>query len=224
MPGLNTTVTKSSGSPQTSDSPSSYISITACDCINGKTHMICMYTGKNHKPMHTCNSKHVRNYMTHYDSVDSFDDNEAALVFDEVHQWFIHVTLHLLWNNGTPIPFQNLPPTKQSTTYDIYQIYVSICFVSNRARYNTSTKYICFDWWWSSFTSVQTHTKPTFQHVIVRSARCLIHKTLNILKSSTDQLSRNYILFVKQILQKPFKRPIWFLNNPNILRILQNYP
>ena len=36
--------------------------------------------------MHTCNYKHVRNYMTHYDSVDSFDDNEAALVFDEVHQ------------------------------------------------------------------------------------------------------------------------------------------
>ena len=95
-------------------------------------------------PMHTCNYKHVRNYMTHYDSVDSFDDNEAALVFDEVHQWFIHVTLHLLWNNGTPIPFQNLPPTKQSTTYNKIYIYVSICFVSIRARYNTSTHNCAF--------------------------------------------------------------------------------
>ena len=88
-------------------------------------------------PMHTCNYKHVQNYMTHYDSVDSFDDNEAALVFDEVHQWFIHVTLHLLWNNGTPIPFQNLPPTKQSTTYNK----INICI--NLFRFNScSLQYI----------------------------------------------------------------------------------
>ena len=111
IPGFNTTLEKWTGSSHISDSPSRYISMTAY-CSIHVTHSTCYLPNFHQRHLH----RHIGNVrkITHNNSMDAFNDNPAAFIFNKVDKAVIDIALHFFWYYRTTVPFQYLPPTNKN--------------------------------------------------------------------------------------------------------------